>query len=1058
MVKLNASGTIVWDKTIGGSGNELYGNIVQTNDGGYIIGGASTSGISGDKTIASFGSNDGWIIKLNSSGTIVWQKGYGGSGQDNIFSIEKLSNNTYVLIGFSDSPISGNKTIGTNGLGDFWLLIIDENGNILNQYGYGGTQVDGGLDVVETVDGDLVLVGNSLSGIGGDKTEASRGDYDSWVIKLKRGKFLDAGECMTVQYTYDVSGVSAGNYDFSFDVDATKTLASDNTPLILPNTNFSVGANTGLNGFDGSSNTTDDITIAPSSACPSGDLLAIAVDIPGNSVCENGFTTATVAITNSTGGAFNNINLALNLTGTSTIYTSEPYDFNGLTLPSANANNAISGSSGLDTLSIYNLPNGTSTFKIDLGIGTGLANLSAQLIDIPSGYNATNESNIGIDATGITGFSNPVISGVCPSAITLPTTTISLAYTITNASAITWLSGTNGSFSAPSSGTTNYTINSEDIANGFVDFSIRAVNANNCETMALCRVEINNVNYDYGDAPSSYDFNENVVPTAGAATILSGFYLGTIAPDTETTKVASVNGTGDGADEDAMNNVIIYKPTSGTQGFTIPVKTTNNSNSTGYIRAYIDWNNDGDFLDTLEESTEITIPANSGLATYNPSFNVPNITIPDDVFLRLRASTSSIRRSFGVVPEGEVEDVLMPLIMCVDTDGDGICNSDDIDDDNDGIRDVDECTSVAGANASSVFFEQSVGGVGANAAIGSDNSRAALNAVGDTLVLDLGLDVASGTIIEIEARVTNSIGNTMEVEESPDGSTFSNLQSYTWASTSTEETKQYTLTSTSRYIRITLGIDGGSGALQVDNVAYQGFLFCSDTDMDGTADHLDLDSDGDGCYDKVEAGVTGFTQNGSITDSLAASTAAEVGANGLDDDIENNDTQTATTSDSYTIIQTNSGINDFQDATIRVACTEICNDNMDNDGDGFIDCADSDCKPIISNVSFTQPTCSNKTSGQITIGATSSGILSYSITNERFWQSSNTFSNLGIGQYTIRVRNDSGCETEYIPNPILLDFDTCVEICNDGIDNDGDGKIDCDDTDCQNIGAATINN
>ena len=138
---------------------------------------------------------------------------------------------------------------------------------------------------------------------------------------------------------------------------------------------------------------------------------------------------------------------------------------------------------------------------------------------------------------------------------------------------------------------------------------------------------------------------------------------------------------------------------------------------------------------------------------------------------------------------------------------------------------------------------------------------------------------------------------------------------------------------------------------------------------------------------------------------------------------------------------------------------EICNNGIDEDGDGLIDCADPDCKPIILSVTTVQPTCINKTSGQITITASGSGILSYSIKNETVWQSSNIFTNLGVGQYTIRVKNDSDCEVEYSSNPVILDFGTCLEICNDGIDNDGDGLIDCDDPDCDDVGGATgINN
>ena len=141
-------------------------------------------------------------------------------------------------------------------------------------------------------------------------------------------------------------------------------------------------------------------------------------------------------------------------------------------------------------------------------------------------------------------------------------------------------------------------------------------------------------------------------------------------------------------------------------------------------------------------------------------------------------------------------------------------------------------------------------------------------------------------------------------------------------------------------------------------------------------------------------------------------------------------------------------------AILAVTSDEICNDGQDNDGDGFIDCADSDCKPTIPSVVVTPPTCANKTGGQIVITASSSSALEYSITNEPTWQSGNTFSNLGIGQYTVRVRDASGCTVEHSSNPVVLDLGNCIEICDDGIDNDGDGLVDCDDPDCGQIGTA----
>ena len=132
---------------------------------------------------------------------------------------------------------------------------------------------------------------------------------------------------------------------------------------------------------------------------------------------------------------------------------------------------------------------------------------------------------------------------------------------------------------------------------------------------------------------------------------------------------------------------------------------------------------------------------------------------------------------------------------------------------------------------------------------------------------------------------------------------------------------------------------------------------------------------------------------------------------------------------------------------------EACGNGVDDDSDGDTDCADTDCQPIIRSVMTIAPTClGGGTNGQITITAeVASGTLSYSINNVASWQASNVFSNVGVGQYTIRVRNEAGCSATYVNNPVTFDMSTCVEICDDGIDNDGDGLVDCDDPDCDNI-------
>src|SRR5262245_48713199 len=80
-----------WDKTFGGSGYEDFKSLQQTSDGGYILGGRSDSGISGNKTQASKGSGDYWVIKLDASGNKTWDRSFGGSNYEEFQSLQQTS-------------------------------------------------------------------------------------------------------------------------------------------------------------------------------------------------------------------------------------------------------------------------------------------------------------------------------------------------------------------------------------------------------------------------------------------------------------------------------------------------------------------------------------------------------------------------------------------------------------------------------------------------------------------------------------------------------------------------------------------------------------------------------------------------------------------------------------------------------------------------------------------------------------------------------------------------------------------------------------------------------
>ncbi len=185
IVKLNSSGQKVWDKTIGGNGDDAgtY-SIIQTTDGGFVIAGSSTSGISGDKTEASAGYYDYWIVKLNSAGMKVWDKTLGGDNFDLARTVVPTTDGGFVIVGLSYSGITGNKTEANKGMADFWVVKLNSFGQKVWDKTIGGSGDDGATSVIATPDGGFVVTGSSSSGISGDKTEASKGLYDYWIVKL----------------------------------------------------------------------------------------------------------------------------------------------------------------------------------------------------------------------------------------------------------------------------------------------------------------------------------------------------------------------------------------------------------------------------------------------------------------------------------------------------------------------------------------------------------------------------------------------------------------------------------------------------------------------------------------------------------------------------------------------------------------------------------------------------------------------------------------------------------------------------------------------------------
>jgi Secretion system C-terminal sorting domain len=185
VMKLDLLGNIVWQKSLGGSSGEIPRKIITTSDGSYLVGGISGSNISGNKTENNRGSGDYWLIKLDVLGNVLWDKTLGGSGDEDLQSIVEDTDGGFIVGGYSRSSISGDKTEISRGNVDFWIVKINSTGAILWDKTIGGDSVDEDISIDKiAIDNSYIIAGGSQSGISGDKTVPNNGTVQIWLLKL----------------------------------------------------------------------------------------------------------------------------------------------------------------------------------------------------------------------------------------------------------------------------------------------------------------------------------------------------------------------------------------------------------------------------------------------------------------------------------------------------------------------------------------------------------------------------------------------------------------------------------------------------------------------------------------------------------------------------------------------------------------------------------------------------------------------------------------------------------------------------------------------------------
>lgn len=190
VVKVDAAGGIVWQKVLGGSATDVAQSIALTSDGGSIVAGYSHS-TNGDVS-GNHGISDVWVVKLSADGIVQWKRCYGGSANDEAYTIALASDGGYIVAGTtlsSDGDITMNQ-----GVFDFWLLKIDDSGELEWQRTYGGPGLEKAYSIGLTADGGYVMVGTSGAN-GGDVT-GHHGDADYWVVKVDSVGTLQWQRCL----------------------------------------------------------------------------------------------------------------------------------------------------------------------------------------------------------------------------------------------------------------------------------------------------------------------------------------------------------------------------------------------------------------------------------------------------------------------------------------------------------------------------------------------------------------------------------------------------------------------------------------------------------------------------------------------------------------------------------------------------------------------------------------------------------------------------------------------------------------------------------------------
>ncbi|WP_299208031.1 hypothetical protein [uncultured Dokdonia sp.] len=177
VVRIDASGNLLWERSYGGSEIDIAYAATKTPDGNYVIAGDTRSN---DGDVTEFNGNaDVWVIKINDQGTLLWEKTLGGTNFDTARAITATVDGLAITGSSRSNDIDVTANAGQN---DIWIALLNTDGNLQDQRSIGGDGIDFGLGIASNDQGAIIVAGETQSNTG--ELTSSNGSLDAVLIKI----------------------------------------------------------------------------------------------------------------------------------------------------------------------------------------------------------------------------------------------------------------------------------------------------------------------------------------------------------------------------------------------------------------------------------------------------------------------------------------------------------------------------------------------------------------------------------------------------------------------------------------------------------------------------------------------------------------------------------------------------------------------------------------------------------------------------------------------------------------------------------------------------------